>query len=159
MWLVSIIHMVAVIFDCSLSFAHHHSAHVIRCRCFDHHLVICIALLGGSMANNGRQGFRLVRATSLHPVWDGSLRVSYIRMLSAYNGALASDVRVCVKESSPREKAQLRLIYVVGWATLRERGGVFPKRSATLHVSRPGPAADRAVGILPSSPPRNTPRW
>jgi hypothetical protein len=39
------------------------------CRYFDHRLAICAALLSGSMSNNQRQGFRLVRANALRAVW------------------------------------------------------------------------------------------
>ena len=56
---------------------------------------------------------------------SGLLHVPRVRMLGAYNWALASGVRVwCRKCLSLSEKAQLRLIYLVGWATMREKEGV-----------------------------------
>ncbi|RLM86663.1 putative inactive beta-glucosidase 33 isoform X2 [Panicum miliaceum] len=65
-------------------------------------------------------------------------------VLVAYNRTLASGACVCVivreKEGTPPP-----YIYVVGWATLREGGGVFSYRSAALHVFYPGPASDRAL--------------
>jgi hypothetical protein len=67
-----------------------------RCRCFDHRLVIYAALFNDSMANNRRQGFRLVRAITLRPVWGGVLLNLYVPMLDAYNGALASGLCGCV---------------------------------------------------------------
>jgi hypothetical protein len=76
-----------------------------------------VALLHGSMANRRRQAFRLVRATALRLVWSGVLRVPLIRMLGAYNRALASG---CVRVNGCErvtEKVQLCLMYVVGWAT------------------------------------------
>jgi hypothetical protein len=40
----------------------------------------------------------MVRANALRPVWGGILRIPHVRVLGAYNGALASSVclRVCV---------------------------------------------------------------
>jgi hypothetical protein len=75
-------------------------------------------------------------------------------MLGAYNGVLISGVRVS-NVVIPREKAHLHLICVVGWATLHERGGAFPQRSAILHVSTPGHAAGRAPPLpeVKSRPP------
>ena len=70
---------------------------------------ISAALLRGPMANNRRQGFRLIRMKALRPVWGGVLRVPRDRMLGAYNEARAS-VRVCVER-----------MLVLLWSSVRER--------------------------------------
>lgn len=44
------------------------------------------------MGNNRRQVFRLVWTNALRPVCSGVLHVPHVRMLGAYNGALASGV-------------------------------------------------------------------
>jgi hypothetical protein len=96
--------------------------------CFDHRLVICAALLDGLMANNRRQGFRLVQAKALRPVWDGSLCVPHVRMLGAYNRALASSVYVLYDHVIlPREG--LAPSYICGRLgyIACERGCSFPR--------------------------------
>jgi hypothetical protein len=52
----------------------------------------------------------------------GVLRVPCVRMLGAYNEVLASGVCVAWSVQIMREKAQLRVICLVGWATMCERG-------------------------------------
>jgi hypothetical protein len=54
-----------------------------------------------------------------------------------------------------KEKAQLRLISLVGWATMRERGGASSsgvdipgRRSAILHVSYLESSVERAPPVL-----------
>jgi hypothetical protein len=108
------------------------------------------------MANNRRQGFRSVRANALRPVWGGLLHVPHIRMLDAYNEALASGACVCgiayCFSERVREKAQLRLISLVGWATLCERGGVFPCGRLPYTCSAWGPRQIVLRRLLQSSP-------
>ena len=78
---------------------------------------------------------------------SGLLHVPRVRMLGAYNWALASGVRVwCRKCLSLSEKAQLRLIYLVGWATMREKEGVSPPQSR-----HPGGEVGVATRALPGT--------
>jgi hypothetical protein len=83
------------------------------------------ALLRGSMANRRRQGFRLVRAMALHPVWV--LYVPHDQMLDAYNRVLASG---CVRlNGCEREReegpAPPYVCSGLGYICLRE-GGTSP---------------------------------
>jgi hypothetical protein len=114
------------------------------------------------MANRRKQRFRLVRATALRPVWDGILHVPQFECWVLTTGRLQA-VSVCGCEIPFSEKAHSRLIFMVGWDTLRERGGVpcppgvdpLGVRSAVLHVSYWGPEVDRAPPFPKTSPVRS----
>jgi hypothetical protein len=76
------------------------------------------------MANNRRQGFRLVRAIALHLVRGDVLRIPHVRMLGAYNGALASGVHVCVFTCRICRLILSFFFYIEGPAPPYIRGGL-----------------------------------
>jgi hypothetical protein len=90
---------------------------------------------------------------ALRLVWGGVLCVPHIRVLGAYNGALASGVCLRIPLSVRRPSSAL---YIWWWARLqcvREGGSSPPEvglqrvRSAVLHVSCPGPVVERALPL------------
>jgi hypothetical protein len=105
-------------------------------------LVICVVFLYGSMANNRKQGFRLVRANTLCLVWGGVLT---FKCLALTTGRLQA-VRMC-ECGRERERRRPSSALYMWWAGLHfVREGVYsPHRSAALHISCSGPESGRAL--------------